>query len=60
MSEKSFEFRIGQDVFIIGLDNLIGKIIVRSDYCSHHQYLVNWWLNGQRHEEWLIDFELSA
>lgn len=55
-----WKFEQGQRVKITGLESWPARIIARADYGNHHKYLVLWWINSQRHEEWLRDIELEA
>lgn len=55
-----WKFTLGQRVKILELDSWPAKIIARADYGNHHKYLVLWWFNSERHEEWLRDIELEA
>jgi hypothetical protein len=54
-----FRFRLEQDVQIVAL-KLPGRIIARCQKVNEFpSYEVIWWANGNRHDEWLLEFELG-
>jgi len=53
-------FNLRQPVKIKPLDGWDGLVLARADYGNHHKYLVLWWFNSERHEEWLQESELEV
>ncbi|HKQ06626.1 MAG TPA: hypothetical protein VJ464_15945 [Blastocatellia bacterium] len=54
-----FRFRLEQEVRIVAL-KLPGRIIARCQKVNAvPSYEVIWWADGQRHDEWLFEFELG-
>lgn len=55
-----WKFSQNQPIKIKPLDGWSGLVLARADYGDHQKYLVLWWLNSVRHEEWLHEYELEA
>lgn len=60
MTQFTFEaeFRPGQVVLIKALDRTATVAIVRVDQGGIVDYLVTWWDEGKRIQEWLRDYEI--
>lgn len=55
-----WKFNLRQPVRIKPLEGWGSVVLARADYGDHHKYLVLWWFNSERHEEWLRESELEA
>lgn len=54
----NFRFECGQKVGIAAVGEN-GQIAMRRDAFGQHDYLVIYWMDGQRREEWMNDWELE-
>jgi hypothetical protein len=55
-----FKFHIGESVFIKALETIKGTVLARCDRGNFKDYRIIYWYNGTRHDEWLLENELST
>ena len=54
-----FKFRLGQTVKVTAMD-LTGTIVSRCEkHRNNHTYMVIYYANGDRRDEWMYEFELE-
>lgn len=54
-----FRYSLQQDVKITSL-KLSGRIVGRGERVGGHVYLVVWWAENKRNEQWLYEHELEG
>ena len=60
MTTITFDYSIGETVEVAHVKGISGVVIVLRASERGNYYLVVWWHEGRRFEEWLAEFEIKA